>query len=182
MSFGLIPARYAKALLEFANENYSAETVYEEAKVIVLGLNKTKEVNLALRNPKLPVEDKRELMLKLTGKELSDTLKRFMDLLLENNRESLLRQVMLKYIDFYREDNKINHTKLITAAPIDEETEQRFIKLIEAQVGGTVELEKHIRSEILGGFQIEVNHLRWDATLSGQLEQMRKDMLNGNEK
>ena len=182
MSFGLIPARYAKALLEFANENYSAETVYEEAKVIVLVLNKTKEVNLALRNPKLPVEDKRELMLKLTGKELSDSLKRFMDLLLQNNRESLLRQMMLKYIDFYREDNKINHTKLITAAPIDEETEQRFIKLIEAQVGGTVELEKHIRSEILGGFQIEVNHLRWDATLSGQLEQMRKDMLNGNEK
>jgi len=182
MSFGLIPARYAKALLEFANENYSAETVYEEAKVIVLVLNKTKEVNLALRNPKLPVEDKRELMLKLTGKELSDSLKRFMDLLLQNNRESLLRQMMLKYIDFYREDNKINHTKLITVAPIDEETEQRFIKLIEAQVGGTVELEKHIRPEILGGFQIEVNHLRWDATLSGQLKQMRKDMLNGNEK
>jgi F-type H+-transporting ATPase subunit delta len=89
---------------------------------------------------------------------------------------------MLKYIDFYRKDNKINHTKLITATPIDAETEQRLIKLIEAQVGGTVELEKQIRPEILGGFQIEVNHLRWDATLSGQLKQLRKDMLNGNEK
>jgi F-type H+-transporting ATPase subunit delta len=182
MSIGLIPTRYAKALLEFAGENSNAELVYEEAKVIVLVLNKTKEVNLALRNPKLPDEDKQELMLKLTGKELSDTLKRFMDLLLENKREDLLRQIMLKYIDFYRKDNKINHTKLITATPIDAETEQRLIKLIEAQVGGTVELEKQIRPEILGGFQIEVNHLRWDATLSGQLKQLRKDMLNGNEK
>ena len=68
MSIGLIPARYAKALLEFANETTSAEAVYEEAKVIVLVLNKTKEVNPALRNPRLPIEDKRELMLKLTGK------------------------------------------------------------------------------------------------------------------
>ncbi len=180
MSIGLIPARYAKALLEFANDNYSTEVVYEEAKVIVLVLSETKEVNQALKNPKLPVENKRRLMLELTGRELSDTLKRFMDLLLKNKRESLLMQVMLKYIDFYREDNKINHTKLITAAPIDEETEQRFIKLIEAQTGGTVELEKYIHPEILGGFQIEVNHLRWDATLSGQLKQMRKNMLNGN--
>ena len=86
MSIGLIPARYAKALLEFAGENSNAELVYEEAKVIVLVLNKTKEVNLALRNPKLPDEDKRELMLKLTGKELSGTLKRFMDFLFEKKR------------------------------------------------------------------------------------------------
>ncbi len=179
-SIGLIPARYAKALLEFANDNYSTETVYQEAKVIVLLLSKTKEVNQALKNPKLPIAKKRDLMLRLTGGDMSETLERFMDVLLENKREAFLLQIMIKYIDLYREDNKINHTILTTAAPIDETTEQRFIKLIEAQTGGTVELEKYVDTAIVGGFQIEVNHLRWDATLSNQLNQMRKNMLNGN--
>ncbi len=180
MSIGLIPSRYAKALLDFANENYSAETVYEEAKLIVKVLTQVKEANQAIRNPKLPIAQKKQLMKKILGVELSESLQTFIDLLLKNKRETLFLQILLKYIDLYREDNKINHTQLTIASPIDTATKERFVKFIESQTGGTVELDVQVNPDILGGFQIEVNHLRWDATLSKQLEKMKEKMLNGN--
>jgi len=60
-----------KLLLEFANENYSAEAVYEEAKVIVFGFKtKQRESQSGSEKSEIAIEDKRELMLKkLTGKK-----------------------------------------------------------------------------------------------------------------
>ena len=55
MNTGLVSARYATALYDFAVETKSVEKVYGEAKMLTLMFMKMGELRLVLDNPVLPL-------------------------------------------------------------------------------------------------------------------------------
>jgi F-type H+-transporting ATPase subunit delta len=61
-------------------------------------------------------------------------------------------------------------------------TEKRLMSMVENTTGGTVEMEKIIDPEILGGFLFEVDFVRWDASVSGQLRRIRQEYIEKNKK
>lgn len=180
MNTGHISVRYATALLEFAKETNTLEQVYGEAKLLTLLFEKMGELRLALENPVLSIEEKRELILNAAGGETSTTFQKFTDLLLTNKRENQIRNIMLKFIDLYREDKNIRYGKLTTASAVDITTEKRLVKLITDKVGGTLELEKIVDPDILGGFMLQVDDVRWDASISGQLNRLKNEYIERN--
>ncbi len=180
MNTGLISVRYATALMEFAKDTNSVEKVYGEAKLLTLMFSKMSELRLVLENPVMTETEKRKLILNAAGGKPGKTFEEFTDLLLKNKREAQVQNIMLKFIDLYREQKNIRYGKLITAFKVNEETEKRLIKLITDSVGGTLELEKEVDSEILGGFKLEVEGVRWDASISGQLKQIKNEFIERN--
>ena len=182
MNTGLIAVRYATALLEFAKETNLVETVYGEAKLLTLMFSKMGGLRHALENPVISTAEKRKLLLNAVGGKASKVYEKFTDLLLENNRESLVQNIMLKFIDLYRKEKNIRYGKLVTAYPVSQKTEKSLIKLITDKAGGTLELEKVVNPDILGGFTLEVEGVRWDASVSGQLQQIRNEFTERNSK
>ena len=180
MNTGLIPVRYAKALLDFAHETKSVDKVYGEAKLITLMFMKMGELRLVLENPVIDQAEKRQLILNAAGGKTSKTFENFTDLLLKNNREAHIQNIMLKYVDLYRVQRNIRYGKLTTATAVDESTEERLMALITDKVGGTLELEKVIEPAILGGFILEVDDVRWDASISGQLTRIKNEFIERN--
>ena len=180
MNTGLVSARYATALYDFAVETKSVEKVYGEAKMLTLMFMKMGELRLVLNNPVLPLKEKRQLILNAAGGETSKTFEKFTDLLLKNGREEQVQYVMLKFIDLYRKQKNIRYGKLTTASEVDKVTEDRLISLVTDKVGGTLELEKVVDPNILGGFMLEVEDVRWDASLSGQLTRIRNEYIERN--
>ena len=71
---------------------------------------------------------------------------------------------------------------MTTASAVNAITEKRLIALIENKTGGTLEIEKVVDPEILGGFLFEVDFVRWDASISGQLRRIRKEYIEKNKK
>jgi F-type H+-transporting ATPase subunit delta len=182
MNTGLIPARYATALLDFANVSNEQDRVYIEAKAAALSFFQFSELRNVLDNPVLAKAEKRKIIIMAAGGKVSKPFERFLDLLLENNREIHLQSIALKYIDLYRKQKNIHYGKLTTAAIVDSATEKKLMKLVESQTGGTIEMEKIIDPNILGGFMFEVDFVRWDASISGQLRRIRKEYIDKNNK
>ncbi len=180
MNTGLISVRYATALLDFAKETNAVEKVYGEAKLLTLMFSKMGELRLVLENPVIPMAEKRQLILNAAGGEPSKVFRDFTELLLQNKRENQVQNIMLKFIDLYREQKNIRHGKLTTAIAVDEVTEKKLIQLVTNEVGGTLELEKVVEPDILGGFVLEVDDVRWDASLSGQLRQIKNEYIERN--
>jgi F-type H+-transporting ATPase subunit delta len=77
---------------------------------------------------------------------------------------------MLKYIDFYRDRLNIYSGKLITATAIDAKLEKKLISVIENRKEGTLELHKEVNPDLIGGFILEVDNTRWDASIKRQLQ------------
>lgn len=182
MNTGLIPVRYATALLDFANANNMQDRVYTEAKAITKSFFQFNELRTVLDNPVLVKAEKRKIILLAAGENISKPLEKFLDLLLENNRENYLLSIALKYIDLFRKQKNIYYGKLTTASPVNATVEKRLKAMVENTTGGTIEMEKVVDKDILGGFMFEVDFVRWDASISGQLRRIKKDYIERNKK
>lgn len=180
MNLGLIPVRYAAALFDFAETSNAQEIVYRNAMQLAESLAHSKELHNALENPVLSKENKRKVILTASGINTSPVFQSFIDLVLRNNRESLLHSTVLKYEELYRKKNNILHGKLTTAVAVDKTTEEKLIKLVEKQITGTLELEKVVDPSILGGFLMEIDSVRWDASIKNQLNRIKSEYIERN--
>ena len=182
MNTGLIPVRYATALLDFANENNLQDNVYNEAKAVIKSYFQFSELRTVLDNPVLAKTEKRKIILLAAGGKVSTSFEKFLDLVLDNNRENHLLSIALKYIDLFRKQKNIHYGKLTTASPINAVTEKKLMAMVENTTGGTIEMEKVIDPDIIGGFLFEVDFVRWDASISGQLRRIKKEYIEKNNK
>jgi len=182
MNNGLIAARYATALLEFVPDSSSRDILYAEAKSVTKSFIQYNEFRLVLENPVMAKSDKLKVINLAAGGNTSKSFARFVDVLLENNRETHLQAIMLKFGDLYRKTKNIHSGKLTTASSIEALVEKRLVDMIQKSTGGTIEIEKIVDPSILGGFQFEVDFVRWDASLSGQLQRIRNEFIEQNKK
>jgi F-type H+-transporting ATPase subunit delta len=109
MYIGVISMRYAKALLAYADEKGTKDTVYEEAGILADSFSRIPELRQALDNPVLPAETKLKLICEAAGGgKVSEELKRFVELVLEERREKFLQFMIMSYIDLYRKQKNIS--------------------------------------------------------------------------
>ena len=107
MYIGVISMRYAKALLAYADEKGTEDTVYEEAGILADSFSRIPELRQALDNPVLPAETKLKLICEAAGGgKVSEELKRFVELVLEERREKFLQFMIMSYIDLYRKHQR----------------------------------------------------------------------------
>lgn len=182
MNNGLIAARYATALLEYTNGSSASDLVYNEAKAVTQSFMQFNALRTVLDNPVLAKTEKQKVVAMAAGGKLSKPLQKFIELLLEKNREVHLQSIMLRYLELYRKQKNIHSGKLTTATDVDKTTEKRLVEMIQSYTGGTVEIEKNVDPKILGGFQFEVDFVRWDASLKGQLQRIKNDYIEKNKR
>ena len=180
MNRGLISVRYATALLQFAKDKNVGEEVYEQSKFLTSVFSQLKNLPTTLSNPMIPKAEKRKIILTASGEMTSDVFEKLIDLLLKNDREDCLQSIMLEYQEQFRRSKNILHGKLGTAVEIDDKTTAHLIATIEHKIEGTLDLEKIVDPDILGGFILEVDFIRWDASLSGQLNSIKRQYIDRN--
>lgn len=177
MNNGMISSRYATALLAFAAERKLEKHFYEMANQFTRSATEQPRLKTALESPVLDGQQKKQLILSASGVKNDENFGKFVQLIVDNNRAAFMHFIMLKYMDLYREKNQIFSGKLITAAPIDAQTEKRLISVIERRKKGTLEVHKEINTALLGGFILEVDNTRWDASVQSQLRKIRNELI-----
>ena len=174
MSDGLIPRRYAKALYKFAVENGDAEEVYELLRSLSFKHAAIDELKRAMLNPNVSDEEKGSDMLKLVGGKPGSSLDKFLLLCMRNNRSDYLQKITLSYVDLYREDHEIAHVIITTAVPMPEDELNAIIGIVKKRLEAkTLEIEKRIDPELIGGFTVDINGLVLDASVKRELNELR---------
>ncbi len=180
MNKGLIAVRYAKALLMFAENNNKESDIYEQALFLQDVFVKTPSLHTALENPLIPQKRKREFIITASGENVSALFIKFIDLLIENGRQDCLQSIMMQYQDLYNKSKNIIRGKLITAVEIDDATVAHLTKSVELKVEGKLELKKVVDPTILGGFILDLDSIRWDASLIRQLNSIKQQYIQRN--
>ncbi|WP_308269909.1 F0F1 ATP synthase subunit delta, partial [Prevotella sp.] len=73
------------------------------------------------------------------------------------------------FVTLYRKHNNLISAKLTTACPIDSNTEKKMRQLVEGRTNGTVEFQTEVNPNIIGGFVLEYDTYRMDASVKRQL-------------
>ena len=76
----------------------------------------------------------------------------------------------------------IRAVKLTAAVPVDEELEEGVRRMLAGENNAGVEIESIVDESLIGGFIMEVDSLRLDASVQGQLREIRKQLVKPNRK
>ena len=144
MDIGVISVRYARALLKSATDAKQESVVYQEMML------------LAKRTA-------------VGGSESSALSKAFIALVLKEGRENMIQFMANSYVTLYRQQKNIILGKLTTATRVSAATEQKMRQMVEAKTQGTVEFETQVNPDIIGGFVLEYDTFRMDASVKSRL-------------
>lgn len=185
MDTGRISVRYAKALLEVAQKNGSANKVYEEMETVSNAFFAVPDLKKAMNNPHVTTDERKKLLLSAAGNEsspVSSEFSKFVDLVTDRKRENYFHSISLVFQDLYRKDNNIIIGKLTTATEVSEQVKEKMKALV-AQIanlplGGKVEFQSEVDPSLIGGFQLQVESNLLDASVASQLQEIKKTLID----
>ena len=169
MDIGVISVRYARALLKSATDAKIEQQVYAEMQQIAKSYIEVPQLRSTIDNPMLSKDKKEALLLTAAGKEPSALMKAFVQLVLKEDRESVMQFIANSYVTLYRQQKNVIRGRLITAAAVSPETEQKMRQMVESKTNGTVEFESQVNPDIIGGFILEYDTYRMDASVKTKL-------------
>lgn len=169
MDLGLISVRYARALLKSANLEKQSEQVYADMQTLAAEYVSVPELSATIANPMLSEEQKAALLVTATGGTKCDLTRRFIKLVLKEGRGNIMQFISNSFISQYREQNNLIQAKLSTAAALKPETETKLRKLVEGKTNGKVDFQTAVDPELIGGFVLEYDTYRLDASVKRQL-------------
>lgn len=180
MDFGIISTRYAKALLRFAEENGEAERVYGEMEAAAAAFEKVEGLQAALLNPVLTDRQKEELLgcVAAGAVEPSMSTRRFISLVVKAGRADMMLFIAHSYGTLYRKQRKIVRGRLMVPVAIAPELEARIRGIVEARTSCSVDFQVEEDAAIGGGFVLEYDTYRLDASVRTQLEKLKRELNN----
>ena len=169
MDLGLISVRYARALLKAGVEANNSDRVYADMQAIVESYAKVPQFKAAIDNPMLSKQQKEDLLKTAAGGAPCQLTKTFFELVLKEGREGIMQFIANSFITLYRKHNNLIRAKLTTATTLDSTTEAKLRRLVESKTNGTVEFKTDVRPDLIGGFVLEYDTYRMDASVKSQL-------------
>ena len=161
--------RYARALLKSATDQKQEDAVYQEMMTVAKSYLDVPALRHTIDNPMLSKDKKEALLLVAAGEKPCELTKAFIALVLKEDRENVMQFMANSYITLYRKQKNVIRGKLITAARVSAQTEQKMRQMVESKTNGTVEFETEVNPDIIGGFILEYDTFRMDASVKSKL-------------
>lgn len=202
MNTGIIATRYATALLKLVEETGSGELVAAQVQVIEKALDEVPDFRRAVDDPAVSVVRKISLFEAALKDSMAQELRKFLELLIRNGRIGDVRLVLTTFVTEYYRSRHIKRARLVVADPalLDPEPtpsdpvpvegplrqaqrpalESRLRDLVEKQTGCRLILKTEVNPSLIGGFVFEVEDTVLDASVSRQLDFIRRQFIEKN--
>lgn len=180
MSVSRIASRYAKSLLDFAQESDKLDAVKTDMEVLDKALE-SRELKMLLKSPIVSENKKKDVFQAIFSDKLSETTMTFFNIILNKGREEFIPAISNAFGSQYKKLKGISTVKLTTASPISEAN----LEAIKAKLLSSNETDKHVEIEtavdpsIIGGFVLEIGDKLYNDSIAYKLSQMKKNF-NGN--
>jgi len=175
MAQSRVAERYAKALLDLANERSELKAVYEDMRDLQSTIQGSRELDLLLKNPVLTASKKVSIFSKIFKSHTNPLTFGFMELVLKKRREADFGAIADSFLMLYNEQKGITEVSITTAVSIDQSTLQSIVdKVKDANKLKEVKIEHHVDQSILGGFIAEFNNKILDESLQSNINQIKR--------
>ena len=145
------------------------EQVYQEMMTLAKSYSDVPVLRQTIDNPMLEKSKKQTLLETAVGGTPSKLTQTFIALVLKEDRENMVQFMTYSYVTLYRKQKNVIRGKLTTAARVSAETEQKMRQMVESKTQGTVEFETEVNPDIIGGFILEYDTYRMDASVKSKL-------------
>jgi F-type H+-transporting ATPase subunit delta len=166
--------RYAKAVLDLAKEQNSAEVVHTDMKSIANAVETSAELKNMLFSAVIPTATKKSALLAIFT-DLDKLSVNLIDTLISNKRINILGTVAQQYTELYNEGESKQVATVTSAIPLTEELNAKVLAKVEELTGKDAEIINVVDESILGGFILRVGDIQYDASIANKLNKLKRE-------
>jgi F-type H+-transporting ATPase subunit delta len=172
-----IAAPYARALFDFSIEKNIMHQITADFQNLNIFFNETTELTEYLNNPIVNQTAKREILAKTLKSQINTETFKFLMVLVNRNRISLLNAVIDRYLELVYETASIKTMEVFTASTFTNLQQNTLIqKLKELTNAREIRLVITLDRSLIGGFLIKTESKVIDFTIKNQLQQLAKHL------
>ncbi|HUR09759.1 MAG TPA: ATP synthase F1 subunit delta [Flavitalea sp.] len=176
-----LAARYAKSLIDLAIEKGELEAVYKDMLLMQSFMRQSRDLVALLKSPVITADKKEGVLASLTQGRVTEMTKGFNRLLIRKGREAEMPEMVEAFINQYKDIKEIYQVKLTTAQPVSEEVREAILRQVREQTKmQNIELTSVADESLIGGFLLQAGDALVDASISYDLNSIRKQFLNND--
>ncbi len=179
MSSRLTARRYAKALLQIGDKQGNVPQLKDELEAVAATVAGNADLSRLVASPLVMPNKKAEVFEAiLASAKVSVTLRHFFKVVAEAGRLNLLPELRRTFADLVDERDGIVEAKVASAQPLTEDQSKALVVSLATRTGKTIRLTWSQDTTLLGGIKVQVGSTVLDASLQGQLRQLKAHLLS----
>ncbi len=179
MSSRLTARRYAKALLQIGDKQGNVPQLKQELDTVAAAVGANADLTRLVASPLVLPRKKAEVFeAVLAAAKVSETLRHFFRVVAEAGRLNLLPDLRRTFAELVDERAGIVEAKVSSAQALTDAQAKALIASLGARTGKTIRLTWSQDSTLLGGLKVQVGSTVLDASLQGQLRQLKTQLLS----
>lgn len=170
--------KYARSLADVAADLGNAQQVLEELRAFVQLLDDHRSLREALSSPAIPLSAKKAIVQGVGELASFQSITcNFLYVVLEKSRILDLQELLAAFERVLDERAGIVRVDVFSPNPLREKLKARLEKAVSELSGSRVKLECQVDEELLGGLKLQIGSEVLDGTLRGQLETIRRQLI-----
>ena len=174
MSIFTVASRYAKSLLDLAQEQGQLDAVKKDMESVVSVLKSNAELLAILKNPIISGDKKRNILAAIFEGKISPTIVSFFNILVNKGRGAILLDIAQEFVREYNEAKGIVKASVTSATALSEANLAELQQIITGEIKAEVILKNIVDPSLIGGFVVRVGDRQIDASIAGKLNKLEK--------
>ncbi|HLT89008.1 MAG TPA: F0F1 ATP synthase subunit delta [Sphingobacterium sp.] len=174
MSIFTVASRYAKSLLDLAQEQGQLDAVKVDIEGVISVLRSNSELLAILKNPIIKGDKKRNILAAIFEKNINPIILSFFYILVNKGRAAILLDIAQEFVREYNEAKGIVNASVTSATALSEVNLAELQKIIADEIKAEVILNNIVDPSLIGGFVVRVSDRQIDASIAGKLNKLEK--------
>ncbi|SMD35449.1 F-type H+-transporting ATPase subunit delta [Reichenbachiella faecimaris] len=173
MSEFRIASRYAKSLLELAEEKKCLDEVVADMEQFAAVCKDNHDLVLMLKNPIIGHYKKLAILKEIFKGKVNDLTMAIFEILAKKNREMYLPEVAAAFKAQYYTFKGIVESTVTTVHPISDAVRKEISAIVKKITNSEVVLTEKTNPDLIGGFVLKIGDKQIDDSVSGKLKELR---------
>jgi F-type H+-transporting ATPase subunit delta len=179
MSELTVASRYAKSIIDLAEEKGLLNDVNNDMVFFLHTLKANSELKAVLANPIISHQKKLGIVDAVFAAKINKVSTSFFKLMINKGRGELLYPTAQAYIDLYDAKKNITKVSVVSATALSAANKGAMIAEIKAAVGGEIDLDTKVDPSLIGGFVLTIGDRQLDTSIANSLKKLKKDFAGG---
>ena len=166
--------RYAKSLFDLAIEQDILKKCKEDMQFVADTCARSKDLSLLLKSPIIKTDQKLSIFKEVLYDKMSEVSIRFVNIITNKKRESLLEGIANSFITLYKAHKNIESATVTTAFPLEETLRKEVTDFIKTYGETEVDLTEKVDEKIIGGAIIRMGDKQLDASVKKAIAELKQ--------
>jgi len=170
-----VASRYAKSLIDLAQEQNTVEAIKNDIEQFITVCRANPTLKAVLKNPIIGPAKKINILEALFANKLNPLILSFFKIVITKGRSSILYPTAKEFLNEYNIRKNIVKATITAAVALTDGNKAKVQALVQTFTKGKVVLIEKIDPKLIGGFILKVGDKQIDTSIFRQLQELKNE-------